>query len=49
MDRWTWVWGYLGAIVAILAQVLPHLGGTVGNDDLTNALSTIITVLARLG
>jgi uncharacterized membrane protein len=39
---------YVSAVVAILAQVLPHLGVTIGNEELTGFITTGITILAAL-
>lgn len=39
---------YVSAVVAILAQVLPHLGVQVGSDELTTLVSNIVTVGAAL-
>jgi hypothetical protein len=39
---------YVSAVVAILAQVLPHLGVVIGNDDLTGFITTGVTILAGL-
>jgi hypothetical protein len=33
---------YIAAIVAILAFVLPRLGLTIGSDELTNIVSTVL-------
>lgn len=33
-------------LVVLLVQVLPFIGVNVGSDELTNAISTIITVIA---
>jgi uncharacterized membrane protein len=39
---------YVSAVVAILAQVLPHLGVTIGNEELTGFITTGVTILAAL-
>jgi hypothetical protein len=39
---------YVSAVVAILAQVLPHLGVAIGSEELTTLVSNIITVGAAL-
>lgn len=39
---------YLSAFVALLAQVLPRIGVTVGNDELTSFIATGVTIVAAL-
>jgi hypothetical protein len=39
---------YVSAVVAILAQVLPHLGVVIGNDELTGFITTGVTIVAAL-
>jgi uncharacterized membrane protein len=39
---------YVSAVVAILAQVLPHLGVTIGSEELTGFITTGVTILAAL-
>ena len=39
---------YASAVVAILAQVLPHLGVTIGNEELTGFITTGVTICAAL-
>jgi hypothetical protein len=39
---------YTSAVIAILAQVLPHIGVTIGNDELTGFISTGVTIVAAL-
>jgi hypothetical protein len=39
---------YVSAVVAILAQVLPHLGVTIGNEELTGFITTGVTIVAAL-
>jgi hypothetical protein len=39
---------YTSALIAILAQVLPHIGVTIGNDELTGFISTGVTIVAAL-
>jgi len=39
---------YVSAVVAILAQVLPHFGVFLGGEELTALVSNIITVGAAL-
>ena len=39
---------YTSALIAILAQVLPHIGVTIGNDELTSFISTGVTIVAAL-
>jgi uncharacterized membrane protein len=39
---------YVSAVVAILAQVLPHLGVIIGNEELTGFITTGVTILAAL-
>lgn len=38
----------LSSIVLILSQVLPMLGVAVGSEQLTNAIQTIIAIVAGL-
>jgi small basic protein len=39
---------YVSAVAAILAQVLPHLGVTIGNEELTGFITTGVTICAAL-
>jgi uncharacterized membrane protein len=39
---------YLSGIIALLAQVLPHIGVTLGNDELTSFITTGVTILSAL-
>lgn len=39
---------YTSALIALLAQLLPHIGVTVGNDQLTSFISTGVTIVAAL-
>jgi uncharacterized membrane protein len=39
---------YTSALIAILAQVLPHIGVTIGNEELTGFISTAVTILSAL-
>ncbi len=39
---------YVSALVALLSQVLPIIGVEIGSDDLTNAITTIATIVAAL-
>jgi hypothetical protein len=39
---------YVSAVVAILAQLFPYIGVTVGSEELTQAITTFITVMAAL-
>ena len=40
---------YTSALIAVLAQVLPHLGVTIGNEELTGFITTGVTIGAPLG
>jgi hypothetical protein len=37
---------YISGFVIVLAQVLPHIGVTLGNDELTAFATTLITIVA---
>ena len=39
---------YVSAVVAILAQLLPYIGVSLGSEELTQAVSAFITVIAAL-
>jgi hypothetical protein len=39
---------YVSAVVAILAQVLPHVGVTIVDEQLTGFVTTGITIAAAL-
>jgi hypothetical protein len=39
---------YTSALIAVLAQVLPHLGATIGNEELTGFITTGVTIGAAL-
>lgn len=39
---------YVSAVVAILAAIFPHLGITIGNEELTTTVSVIVSVTASL-
>jgi hypothetical protein len=39
---------YTSALIALLAQVLPHLGVTIGSDELTGFITTGFTICAAL-
>jgi hypothetical protein len=39
---------YTSALIAILAQVLPHIGVTIGSDELTGFITTGVTIVAAL-
>lgn len=35
---------YASIIVMVLAQILPHIGVTLGNDSLTTTVSAVLTI-----
>ena len=37
---------YLAAVIAVLANVLPLIGITVGTEDLTTTAQTLITIVS---
>ena len=39
---------YASALIALLAQILPHVGVTIGNDELTSFITTGVTIAAAL-
>lgn len=39
---------YLAVVISVLAAVLPKLGVTIGSEELTTAVSVILTVLGGL-
>jgi hypothetical protein len=39
---------YVSAVVALLAQVLPHIGVTLGSEELTGFITTGVTIGAAL-
>lgn len=39
---------YSSALVAILAQVLPHIGVMIGNEELPGFIATGVTIVAAL-
>ncbi len=39
---------YISVIVMILSQILPKLGFTIGSDELTTTISTIVLIGAGL-
>jgi hypothetical protein len=39
---------YTSALIALLAQVLPHVGVTIGSDELTGFITTGVTICAAL-
>ena len=39
---------YLAAVIAVLANVLPLIGITVGTEDLTTTAQTLITIVSGL-
>lgn len=39
---------YVSVLVALLSQILPMLGVEIGNDNHTNAITTILTIVAAL-
>lgn len=39
---------YVSCLVALLAQILPHLSVTIGSDELTGFITTGVTIVAAL-
>mgnify|MGYP001184954578 CR=1 FL=1 len=39
---------YTSALIALLAQVLPQLGVTIGSEELTGFITTGVTISAAL-
>lgn len=39
---------YISIAVMVLAQVLPHLGVSLGNDALTTTATTLVTLAAAI-
>lgn len=39
---------YISVIIMVLAQVLPHIGVTLGSDALTTTVTTLVTLGAAV-